>query len=91
MSQSLINQGYIPIKEKYHGIRKRFKLVAIPYKSGIYSNKMEKLIGISLIGFESQSLINQGYIPIYMKAATKEKIEIASQSLINQGYIPIKY
>ena len=61
MSQSLINQGYIPIYLKklktYTG-----KRVAIPYKSGIYSNAQKQALTLEEVG--SQSLINQGYIPI---------------------------
>ncbi len=38
----------------------------------------------------SQSLINQGYIPIEGMFDEDEDAEEMSQSLINQGYIPIK-
>ena len=42
MSQSLINQGYIPIKGGVkNGIL--YNVVAIPYKSGIYSNEFIEL------------------------------------------------
>ena len=38
-------------------------LVAIPYKSGIYSNGKNEMT-IKKFHRKSQSLINQGYIPI---------------------------
>ena len=41
MSQSLINQGYIPILN-YDFINFDGMCVAIPYKSGIYSNKISR-------------------------------------------------
>ena len=38
----------------------------------------------------SQSLINQGYIPMFSwNGQTKTWVKSKSQSLINQGYIPM--
>ena len=87
LSQSLINQGYIPIlpaqtdgtyyivvaipyksgiySNPRHAIRNALprQNVAIPYKSGIYSN-FHSFPMIVWKNGESQSLINQGYIPM---------------------------
>ena len=52
MSQSLINQGYIPMEAKFVQNFINYSIVAIPYKSGIYSNTtfcklLESLINLN--------------------------------------------
>ena len=92
LSQSLINQGYIPIVVV--GSLKTLPLlekVAIPYKSGIHSNLGASSIFTQDIEEEkSQSLINQGYIPIKemageLKEFYEEKVAIPYKSGIHSN------
>ena len=89
MSQSLINQGNILTPSKGFKTLLFDQQVAIPYKSGKYSYKLNNLINAALPQRRerSQSLINQGNILTKKKKNIPTGINEKSQSLINQGNI----